>query len=862
MDDRAERGGVLPLPRHHARRQGPRGLRRDRHDSYLAKNLPIDQTVFARVWTKVGGVWRYTDGRFKGAPLTTSLVYPSAGSVNADIGLPIRWTPVPNAQAYYLYLGTTLGAKDLVDTGAIQQTSYSITNVPLYQRLYARIWVKINGVWRYTDSSFSGAVYTAFMVSPANGALNADLGVPIKWTTVANAEAYYLYLGTTPGAKNLVDTGSILQTSFLAKDLPPNQTIYARLWTRVAGIWRYNDSSFSAGLLVSKLTYPAQGATSIDPNQAWTWISVPNAQAYYLYIGTSPGANDLVDTHEIQTTSYTLRAALPPNQTLYARLWTKVGGIWRYSDIWFRAALVIGRLTYPPNGGAGVDQTRPATWTSAPDAQAYYLYIGTTLGGRDVLDSAATQLTFYPIAGLPSHTTLYARLWTLLGGVWRYSDSTFSAGPIAPEFTYPLNGATAVDPAQPFTWIPPAGAQAHTLMIGTSPGANDVMNSGEIKTTSQAVPALPARTLYARVWSKVNGGWTRHSDITFTPRDDPRRAFMIAPAGNGAAFDTGQPFQWSSAVLAKGYRLTIGTSPGATDLHDSGVVQSTRRFVRNLPIGVPLFGRLQTQFNGEWSGHDFQFTATSNTFSPPAAVATALWATHQVRRMAPTDNRPFGWTPLLAAIAPRYAALCSDYAAALLQLLADINIGTPVRRLDLSFNGTDRSAHTLVEMLDPASGRWMLLDPTFDLTVLRPDGSWATAEDVSNATRTWRWTDITYDFLGSAGDQYVRSYYLDYPLLYANVIHEGQSFIPNSSWFSPLPFMREVSVPDAGTALQAYAVRCTGTLVAQTVIDGVLTSVACDGVDATSAVFVATTVAAPAGQAAGFRLYQVDRYVF
>src|SRR2546422_6615748 len=37
------------------------------------------------MWTKVGGVWRYTDSSFSAAPLPARLIYPVNGAVNADL---------------------------------------------------------------------------------------------------------------------------------------------------------------------------------------------------------------------------------------------------------------------------------------------------------------------------------------------------------------------------------------------------------------------------------------------------------------------------------------------------------------------------------------------------------------------------------------------------------------------------------------------------------------------------------------------------------------------------------------------------------------------------------------------------------
>src|SRR5205809_4581230 len=55
--------------------------------------------------------------------LTSILTYPANLATNADMTLPIQWTGVANVQAYYLYVGSTFGGKDLVNTGETLQTS-------------------------------------------------------------------------------------------------------------------------------------------------------------------------------------------------------------------------------------------------------------------------------------------------------------------------------------------------------------------------------------------------------------------------------------------------------------------------------------------------------------------------------------------------------------------------------------------------------------------------------------------------------------------------------------------------------------------------------------------------------------------
>jgi hypothetical protein len=200
-------------------------------------------------------------------PLLAQFITPVNGATQFDSWQPIQWTAVLEAQAYYLYVGTSLGAKDLVDSGEVQSTSYQAYALPAGQLLYARLWTKKGGIWRYTDVSFTaasgGPVLKATVITPANGATGVDPAGLIQWNSVLNAQKYYVYVGSTPGTKDLIDSEEIctgcvkspLVTfwSLATAGKPPasglagkaGQTVYLRIWTMVGGTWRYVDSSFT-----------------------------------------------------------------------------------------------------------------------------------------------------------------------------------------------------------------------------------------------------------------------------------------------------------------------------------------------------------------------------------------------------------------------------------------------------------------------------------------------------------------------------------------------------------------------------------------------------------------------------------------
>ena len=416
--------------------------------------------------------------------------------------------------------------------------------------------------------------------------------------------------------------------------------------------------------------------------------------------------------------------------------------------------------------------------------------------------------------------------------------------------------------SQPFRWdAPVGGADFYELKIGSVPGANDLLDSGAIPTTSFSASGLASSgPLYAEIWAKVNGQWTMHSDIGFTLDATVQPSTIVQPPDATPDFDTAQPFVWSDVAMARGYRLTIGTTPGGADLHDSGAIHVSQRFVRGLPTGAVLYGRVQSLIGGQWLASDFTFVVAANTASAALEIKSALWATDFVRNMALEDNRPFEWTELFTAIAPQYSAVCTDYSSTLLRVLAEMNLDLPARRLDVAFDTNTFDVHTLVELQNPETGVWMLLDPTFDLTVTRADGSPATAEDMSQATLTSDWSAVTYVFLGAAGDAYARQYYVDYPLLFLNVFHQGQPIVIGQG-SSPLPYLQLGSVPTTGPA-NRFAIQCLGANSAAVIIDGSTVTVPCNGIDSLSQIFTASSVDAPADASGLFQLYLVPRFVF
>jgi hypothetical protein len=154
-------------------------------------------------------------------------------------------------------VGSTPGAADLINSGVLPGTQYSYQppGLPAAMTLYVTLFVKYNGHW---DSYTSFPVVywmvgRATFTSPLNGHVVSTAAPCCRWTTVPNAQAYYLVVGSTPGTANLVNSGILPTTQSCypancsAVALPKGKLLYGTIFTEIGGSWSaYQSITFSA----------------------------------------------------------------------------------------------------------------------------------------------------------------------------------------------------------------------------------------------------------------------------------------------------------------------------------------------------------------------------------------------------------------------------------------------------------------------------------------------------------------------------------------------------------------------------------------------------------------------------------------
>jgi hypothetical protein len=193
--------------------------------------------------------------------------------------------------------------------------------------------------------SAPAAPASATLTNPVDGQSDVDPASPFTWTTVA-AQGYYLAVGTSPSWGDVASSGVLPASkgSFSVANLPAGQTLYATLWTETSGNWSSQAVTFQTAAApttppagdsgAATLTSPQEGQHVAGTTIRFTWTTSSRAQAYYLYVGTTSGNNEVTASGVLPVSQSSLTVAnLPAGKTLYVTMWTEIAGAWTHPAV-------------------------------------------------------------------------------------------------------------------------------------------------------------------------------------------------------------------------------------------------------------------------------------------------------------------------------------------------------------------------------------------------------------------------------------------------------------------------------------------------------------------------------------------------
>ena len=657
----------------------------------------------------------------------------------------------------------------------------------------------------------------ASLIYPNSSSGNLAPGqVTISWNSISDASAYRLQLGTSVGDSSLYDSGEIQATN-TSVSLLPVTTYYARLWTQKPDGWFYADSTFQTTIAASVLTSPANGSTASTQVQ-FSWTLVPGALDYTLWIGTSPGTQNIFYYTTAQSGNpggiFSTTATLAPKGTYYARLWTRTSAGYVYSDSVFQTAGT-AYLTSPASGATVSPQVQ-LTWTPVPGATSYGVWIGSSPNTYDAFYYGTTGTS--ASATLQPGRTYYVTLWTNNSGSWSNTTSTLQTTATA-SLLSPANGSANLDAGAPvaFTWTPISNVTWYELYLGSSEGARDYYDSGDIASTNVSVTLKPNTTYYARLWTDVGGQWS-YTDSTFSTGYS--LAHLTYPLDGATNVSSFQPFTWSLPSGSTGYSLTVSpTGYGVADFFVGikyMISSVSSSYVWGLLPNTKYYVRLCTYNAGPHGGGCVNSSFTTGT-APPlppdrnAFYQTVQSLTAQVRQgmTQGLTNIPVSGSYLAQFIAnhagnPNQSIGAGWFAGALLDQFTMNRI--LARQRNTSLDGAD--GHVLAEYWDPFNQKWEVADPTFGVIYFDSNAQTGqAAEEIQNDLLSGNLSTITPLFVTSYGNQYLKSFYADPATYFANVMPFGLlntqdelNYVPNS----PLPFLVDVTSAASGAGVYVF----------------------------------------------------------
>jgi len=407
--------------------------------SQAVSGLPTDgSTVWARLYYLVNGTWQYADASYTAYNVSSSkavMQTPTPGSNLSGTTVTFTWAAGVGATQYWLDIGSSAGGNQYYSASQGTNLTQTVTTLPSDgSTVYVTLYSLISGSWlnnAYTYGAFNPASGKAVMQSPTNGALLTGSGATFTWSTGTDVSQYWLDIGSTSGGNQYYSASQGSNTSVSVGGLPTNGSqVYVTLYSLIGGNWLYNQYSYTAvSFTDAVMTSPTPGSTLTGSSVQFIWSAGNGATDYWLDIGSSAGGNQYYSADQGNNLTQTAYGVPTDGSTVYVTLYSFVNGAWQSNSYTYTAAGA-ATMTSPTNGSMISGGSAVFTWNAGGGVTQYWLDVGSTSGGNQYYSqSQGTNLT-QTVSGLPTDgSTVYVTLYSLIGGNWQYTQTSYSTGP-------------------------------------------------------------------------------------------------------------------------------------------------------------------------------------------------------------------------------------------------------------------------------------------------------------------------------------------------------------------------------------------------------------------------------------------------
>jgi len=325
------------------------------------------------------------------------------------------------------------------------------------------------------------------------------------------------------------------------------------------------------------ITAPLNNATGVVIAPTITWASSVGTSSYKINLGTIPGGTDILNSFNVgNVLTYTIPTATP---LLYGKLYyvtilptNSNGTATGCTEFSFTTKnLNCPSVTAPSSAATGVSTNPAFTWGAVTDATGYKITIGTTAGGNNILN--AFDLGNVTTYTLPTSLMIGTKYFYTINAYNSYNSSlscterNFTTVGCA-TVSAPTAAATGVSLTPTFSWAAVTGVTGYKLTIGTTTGGNNILNAYDVGNVTTHTLSSPL-ALGTKYFYTVNS-----YDATTTTASCTERNFttitacptVSAPTSAATGVSVTPTFTWAANANATGYKLTIGTTAGGSDV--------------------------------------------------------------------------------------------------------------------------------------------------------------------------------------------------------------------------------------------------------------------------------------------------------
>ncbi|WP_426477764.1 T9SS type A sorting domain-containing protein [Chryseobacterium sp. CBSDS_008] len=276
-----------------------------------------------------------------------------------------------------------------------------------------------------------------------------------------------------------------------------------------------------------------------------------------------------------------------------------------------------------------------------------------------------------------------------------YVDNVKISAITVPEctvITTPANAATGVSVTPTIKWNPTAGATSYKLSLGTTPGGTNVMNAVDVgNVVTYTLPAanqlLYNTTYYATVQpSSSNGTASACNPLSFTTKNIGCPS-VSAPASSATGLSVTPTITWGAVTDATGYKLSIGTTTGGTDI------------MNNVDLG-----NVTTYTPANPLNYSTKYYYTVNAYTPTSNSASCTernFTTVCTSENAPTALQNFtAFTPMCWSVAK------GDVTAS-----STLTYGSSKWATELGFANAGSNAAVRINLYGTNTGDWLISQP-------------------------------------------------------------------------------------------------------------------------------------------------------